>query len=145
MEPEDVARERIVDINTAAGERVYMLMLPQRPTLPAVRVQLVGGFRGQHLRGPLNRYVTRVQVDSYAAASSGADAYADVQSLASAIRGDGLGPSASGLAGWIGEMGSPGIRVMNVEIDHDGTPDFEGGELRLVRIRQDYLVHWSYV
>jgi hypothetical protein len=143
MTPEGVVLERIVAIGTAAGARVYMLKLPQKPTLPAVRVQRIGGFRGEHLRGPQNLHVTRVQVDSFAADVG--DAYATVEGLADEIRGDGLGPSASGLAGWIGEMGSPGIRVLNVVVDHDGTPDYEGNELRLARIRQDYLVHWSYV
>jgi hypothetical protein len=140
--PEGFVRDRIVDIATAAGSRVYMLKLPQKPTLPAVRVQRIGGLQDQHLRGPDGINRTRVQVDSYAAET--ADAYATVEALAADIRGDGLGASASGLWGFLGwSNASPSIQIVNVELDHDGTPDYEAGELRLLRIRQDYIVHWK--
>lgn len=142
MTPEDFVQERIVALGTSAGSRVYMLKLRQKTQLPAVRVQRIGGRQGQHLRGPENVNVTRVQVDSFVTEDS-ASPYVAVQSLADAIKGDGLGPSASGVWGFIGEVGSPAIRIHNVELDHDGTPDYEGDELRLLRIRQDYLVHWS--
>lgn len=140
MTPEGFVADRIVDINTAAGARVYQLKLPQDPTLPAVRVQRIGNVREQHLRGPQGTVVTRVQVDSFVAEASGA--YGSVTDLADAIKGDGLGDVASGLFGFKGTHGSPAILIENVEIVHDGTPDYEGEELRLLRIRQDYLVHW---
>jgi hypothetical protein len=54
-----------------------------------------------------------------------------------------LGPSASGLRGFVGwSSGSPAIYIGNVEVPADGAPDYEGGELRLVRMRHDYFVHW---
>lgn len=132
--------ERIVALNTSASSRVYPLKLPQKPTLPAVRVQRIGGVREQHLRGPQGQTITRVQVDSFVADTG--DAYAAVTDLAEEVKGDGLGDQASGLWGYKGSMGSPAIQIDNVEIVHDGTPEYEAEELRLVRIRQDYLVHW---
>lgn len=127
---------------TPAGDRVYMLKLPQKPTLPAVRVQRIGSVLDQHLRGPGGQQVSRVQVDSFV--SDVGDAYAAVTSLADAIRGDGLGPGATGLWGFLGELGgSPAIRVHNIQLDHDGTPDYLFDELRMLRVRQDYLVHWT--
>ncbi len=141
MTPEEFVVARIEDIGTSAGERVWQLKLPQDPVLPAVRVQLIVGVTEQHLRGPQGTTRTRVQVDSFAA-ESGADPYRTVRDLADAIRGDGLGTEASGLFGFKGEMGSPAIRVENVELVSDGPVDYEGDELRLLRIRQDYRVHW---
>lgn len=135
--------ERIVDLSTVAGSRVHMLKLPQRPTLPAVRVQLIGTPQGQHLRGPEGSFVSRVQVDSFEAEAVGSTAYTSVRGLADEIAGDGHGDSATGVWGFVGlSQGSPAIRIDNVELVHDGTPQYEGEELRLLRIRQDYLVHW---
>src|SRR5688572_22754983 len=99
-----------------------MLKLPQKPTLPAVRVQRIGTVRDQHLRGPDGHQVTRVQVDAYAA--DVADAYDTVEGLAAAIRGNGLGNVASGVWGWTGELGSPSFRIMNIALEHDGTPEY---------------------
>lgn len=142
MTPEEWAVDRIEAISTSAGSRVWMLKLPQRPTLPAVRVQLVVGVFEQHLRGPQGTVRTRVQVDSFAA-ESGADPYRTVRDLADAVRGDGLGPDASGLWGFKGDSGgSPSILIENVEIVNDGPVEYEGDELRLLRIRQDYRIHW---
>lgn len=141
MTPEEFVVARIEDIATPAGSRVWQLKLPQEPVLPAVRVQLVAGVHRQHLRGPDGLTFTRVQVDSFAA-ESGADPYDSVRDLADAIKGDGLGANASGLWGFTGEMGSPAIRVANVELVSDGPVDYEGEELKLLRIRQDYRVHW---
>jgi hypothetical protein len=77
----------------------------------------------------------------FAAQASG---YTVVKALAEDVKGDGLGPSASGLWGFKGEVGSPPeMRIENVELIHDGTPDYEDEELNLLRIRQDYLVHWK--
>ena len=141
MSPEEFVAERIAGLGTDAGSRVHMLKLPQRPTLPAVRVQAIGGVEDQHLRGPQGVNVTRVQVDSFAAETG--DAYYTVRAMADAIMGEGEGDSASGVWGFIGwSVGSPAIRIANVELVHDGTPTYEADELRLIRIRQDYLVHW---
>lgn len=144
MDPAALVVERIVGLSTSAGARVYALKLPQRPTLRAVRVQRIGGPREQHLRGPEYPTKTRIQVDSYSAEGFEADPYEGALILAAEIRGDGLGDSATGLWGWTGQnSGSPTtIAVSQVELLHDGTPEYEAGEFRLVRVRQDFMVHW---
>ena len=146
MSPEEAVVARLLDINaltTLVAQRIYMLILPQKPTLPAVRVQRISSLREQHLRGPSQPARARVQVDAYAVASSGADPYATASAVAAAIRGDGLGDQASGLWGWIGSVGSPDVRIHNAELVADDDPFYEAGELRAVRIRQDYLIHYS--
>lgn len=134
MTAEGFVMALIAGLGTSAVSRVYMLKLPQLPTTPAVRVQRISNPRDQHLRGPDGHQITRVQVDSYATD------YFTAETLAAAIRGDGKG---SGLWGWTGQIGSPPITVMNVELPFDGTPEEEPAEKNLVRIRQDYLVHWK--
>lgn len=147
MSPEDAVIARLGDISpltALVSTRIYNLKLPQKPTLPAVRVQKIASVRDQHLRGPGHLYKTRVQVDAYAAESSGTDPYATVSAVAAAIRGDGLGPVASGLWGWIGDAGgSPSLHIYNAELVSDDDPFYEAAELRAVRIRQDYVIHWS--
>lgn len=140
----------IADLNTSAGARVYMLKLPQKlGTWPAVRVQGISSPRPQHLRGPNYPVKTRVQVDGFAPEASGTDPFATVSDLMEEIRGDGLGPDASGLFGWIGELGGspPAFRILNVDLDA-GKPKYESGQqneldLRLVRIMDEYTIHWT--
>src|SRR5688572_28843056 len=106
MTIEEAVRERILDLNTNAGARVYMLIIPQNlRTWPAVRVQLIDAPTMQHLRGPNYPITSRIQVDYYAGVASGVDPYASVSTLAQQVRGDGLGPNATGLFGWTGEVG----------------------------------------
>ena len=146
MTPEQAVRERIVDINAVSSlvsGRVRMLRLHQHETLPAVRVQLISDPTTYHLRGGSGMYRSRVQVDSYATESSGADPYADVTALADAIHGDDAG---SGLSGWTGEAGgSPGELTIHAILRVDRDVSYESEELRQVRCRQDYMVHWSRI
>lgn len=116
-----------------------MLKLPQDATFPAVRVQWIDDVQGQHLRGP-QPPVSRVQVDAYVA--EGAEAYALVKALADDIHGDGLGDNASGVFGWRGEFGSPAIKIEDVRLAFRGPARYEGDEIRLLGIRQDYFIHW---
>ena len=39
-------------VNAFVASRVYQLKLPQQPTLPAIRVQLISEPSVYHLRGP---------------------------------------------------------------------------------------------
>lgn len=144
MTPEEAVVARLEDVGAVTAlvdDRIYMLKLPQHPTLPAVRVQKISGMRDQHLRGPSYTAKSRVQVDAYVTETNGVDPYAAVSAVAEAIRGDGIG---SGLWGWTGEIGSPALVVHNVELVGDDDPFYEAGELRAWRIRQDYMIHWSH-
>lgn len=147
MTPAEAVADRIVAINTDASDRVYMLKLPQGlDRWPAVRVQATPRPREQHLRGPQYPVMSRVQVDHYAPERPGVDAMAQVLDLAAQVRGDGLGPVASGVFGWKGDSGgSPAITIHNVELISEGDPFYEADELRLVRIKDEYLVHWTHM
>jgi hypothetical protein len=138
--PEQAVLERVLDIAAVAaliGTRGYLLKLPQGPTLPAVRVQLIDEAGNMHLRGAGGPYRSRVQVDAFAHEASGGDPYAGVTAVAEAIHGDGSG---TGLAGWKG--GSAALTITGaVRIDRMVT--YEPDELRLVRVRQDYMVWWT--
>lgn len=140
MSPEEAVAERLLDIGAVTvivGARVYMDKLPQGGTYPAVIVQLVHEPSEYHLRGGL-RDRARVQVDAYVQEANGVDAYAQVMDLADAINGDDAG---SGLSGWRGEVGSPALTVTGIRriirVRH-----YEAEELRLLRQRQDFWVHF---
>jgi hypothetical protein len=138
--PEEAVAARLLDITgvtDVVGSRVYVDTLPQAATFPAVLVQLVHEPTEYHLRGGL-RDRARVQVDAYAAESDGVDAYTQVMTLADAIHGDDAG---SGLSGWVGSVGSPGLAISGV-LRIDRARGFEPDELRLLRQRQDYWVYF---
>jgi hypothetical protein len=122
-----------------ASTRVYLDKFPQSPTYPAVRVQLVDDADEQHLRGPLGIKRARVQIDHCAHESSGSDPYAEAETLAAATKGDGLGTSASGIAGFKGTIGSPAFAIEDCK-PVLRTRDYDPAELRVVTIRQDYDV-----
>jgi hypothetical protein len=140
--PEQAVLERVLDIADVAalvGARGYLLKLPQGPTLPAVRVQLIDEVGDPHLRGSGGPKRSRVQVDAFAPEASGSDPYAVASAVADAIAGPGDG---TGLDGWIGSSGgSPAVTVTGAFLI-DRAVSYEPGELRLVRVRQDYLVRW---
>lgn len=146
MTPEQAVRERILDISSVSSlvsGRVRLLRLQQHETLPAVRVQLISEPTSYHARGGSGMYRSRIQVDSYAKESSGADPYAAVTELSDAIHGDDAG---GGLSGWTGVAGgSPGELTIHAIMRVDRDVSYESEELRQVRCRQDYMVHWSRV
>lgn len=138
--------QSLAAVTAIAGTRVHMMKLPQRPTLPAVRVQQVGEIVPYHLRGVGAFLRTRIQVDAYADEASGGDAYETASNLAQAIDGDGLGDSATGLSGFTGDVGGSPPELFIAGMFRDTRrPMYEPGELRLVRIQQDYFVHWREI
>lgn len=140
MSPEGGVLQRMKDVVPASASRMFMLKLPQAPTLPGAVVQLIDDVKEYHLRGGSKAGRARVQVDVYAPESSGADPYADAADLADAINGDEAGSGLSGFAGLVG--GSPdGVFFTGIfRVDRQAT--YEADELRVVRIRQDYYAHY---
>jgi len=139
--PEEAVLARVSQIaavTALVGTRIYMLVLPQQPTLPAIRVQMIDDVSDYHHRGGNRRGPARVQVDCWAAASSGVDPYAAALAVAAAINGDDAG---SGLSGWRGSIGSPAVTVQGI-FRVDRAVDWESEERREVRVRQDYQVHY---
>lgn len=141
MSPEEavIARlSQIAAVTVLVGDRIYMLVVQQHTDQPSIRVQLVDDVSDYHHRGGNRSGPARVQVDCWAAASSGADAYAAALALAAAVNGDDAG---SGLSGWRGTLGSPAFTVQGI-FRVDRSVDFESEERREVRVRQDYQVHY---
>ena len=138
MSPEIAVIERIKDLSTVADDRVYMLRLPQHSTLPAVVVQLIDDPEEYHLRGGSTFGRARVQIDSYAEETSGGDPYSTASALADQINGDDAG---SGLSGFQGSIGSPPFTVTGA-FRQDRRAEYEPDELRLVRLRMDFFVHY---
>ena len=131
MTPSAALKTRLVGLSavtTLVGQRVYVDLLPQKPTLPAIRVQRISELEDAHLRGARAIRRARVQVDAIAASLETATAVSD------AAHGDGAG---SGLAGFEGEIS--GQRVMAV-LPSDTRSDYEGDELRQWRVSRDYIV-----
>lgn len=118
-------------VTTLVSTRVYMLKLPARPTLPAVRVQVISDPERKHLRGPHGGSEARIQIDAYVAETD-ADPYGKAASLAIAVN------DALVYEGFT--VGS--VRVQCAErIDRRAMR--EADELNLVRILQDFRV-WSH-
>lgn len=147
MTIEAAIAERLLDISALTaliGDRVYQMKLRQGAIYPAVRIQQISAQDEVHLRGPVGLERARIQVDAFM--NEVGSWYATCAAVADAIHGDGLGPSASGLHGWSGDIGGSPASIRVVLIERiDRRPDYEAGELRIVRIRQDYRVHWQRV
>lgn len=122
--------ELVAAVIALVSTRIYQGILPQSPTLPAIRVQRIGEDEFTHLRGASVRR-TRVQVDSVGASLPSALA------VDAAVRGNGSGSS---LVGWTGAVG--GVRVLAVQ--HRAVRElYDGDELRQHRVSRDVFVWWS--
>lgn len=127
-------------VQAMVGSRVYLVKLPQSPVYPSVRVFRVDVIEGQHLRGPDGNARARVQIDAYTQQRSGVDPNQQVLNLAAAIHGDGLGPNASGVSGWIGGIGSPPFEILNCRPAGQFGPRFDAEELNTLTLSLDYFV-----
>lgn len=143
MTPEGAIWTRIASLSAVTaivGARVYLDKTPQDPTYPLVLVYAAGDHRGQQLRGPDGGGEARVSVEARAHEDSGVDTYT-VMALFDAIEGDGAGPQATGVFGWVGSVGSdPTIAIQNCA--HRGTRDrfYDPAAQRVLRMTQDYWI-----
>jgi hypothetical protein len=134
---EEAVCERLLStagVTALVGTRVYQLKLPQRPTLPAIRVQLINSTEPYHLRGGSAWHQVLIQTDAVAEESAG-DPYATAVAIADAIH--------LSLSGQRFDLGSPVTLEITGMFRQSRVPMYESAELRQVRIMQDYLV-WSH-
>lgn len=126
-----IARLKATSAVTAlVSTRIYLLKLPQRPTLPAIRVQLISDPQNKHLRGPDRATRARIQVDAYQAETA-VDPYGSVEDISEAVN------DALVFAGFT----VAGVQVQSAErVDRRAMR--EADELNLVRMLQDFQV-WS--
>lgn len=124
----------VTPLTTLVSTRIYTVILPQNPTLPAVRVQRISQVEPMHLRGPVNLYRARVQVDAVATTKAGADA------VDAAVQGDGLGDVATGLKGWMGTISGFVVRaVLPIDV-RDG---YDADELKQFKVMRDFWVFFE--
>lgn len=120
-----------------AGTRGYQLKLPQEPTLPAFRVQLISDPRSYHMRGPNKLCRARIQIDAYGEESARPDPYATTNSLALAIE--------AVLSGKVFIAGSPIECKVTGAKQEDRRVGYESEELRQIRVSLDYTVWYRVV
>lgn len=122
-------------VTNLVGQRIYQLILPQNPTLPAIRLQVISEPVIYHLRGAVNLMRTRVQIDAYGSttltAGSTTDPYAVVNNVADAV--DAV------LAG--GRFTIDTVKV-TAAFRVTRRAFYEAEELRVIRVSQDFDV-WS--
>lgn len=121
-------------VTALVASRIYAQTLPQSPTLPAVRLQVISEDEALHLRGTNGLLRTRVQVDSIAEVTSGSDVRADATAVDAAVHGDGAN---SGLCAYTGVSG--GIHIESV-LPADRREGYDAEELRQYVVSRDYYV-----
>lgn len=113
------------------GTRIYPVMLPQKPTLPALTYQTISTVPDYVLAGPSGLVAKRVQINCWATREWAAPGYTDAQNIATAVRN-----ALDGYSGiWPG-----GVEIVRAKRDnqHD---DFEP-EGMYDRTILDFIVHY---
>jgi hypothetical protein len=114
-------------VTALVGQRIYALILPQKPQggagwVPAVTYQRIAAIRENALDGATGLVGVRFQVDSWALT------YAEVKDLAAAVRG--------ALNGFAGAVGGENVQGSFLLADTDR---YES-EVELFRVSQDFRV-----
>lgn len=103
--------------------RIYPLVLPQKPALPAVTYQRIDGPRMSGMTAEHGIATPRVQVDSYAAT------YASAKAVAKQVR--------LALQRWAGVEAA--VTVLDSFLD--GDRDLYDDEVEAYRVSADYIIH----
>ncbi len=127
----DIAVAAIVDT------RVYQLVLPQHPRLPAVRVQNISRIQTGHLRGGSESCWGRVQVDAIANEydAQNPDGLGTVHELAVAIR------RALAFKAFVANA-SPAFEITLIQPVNEGPDLLIEAELHQVKTPLDFEVYW---
>lgn len=126
--------ETVAAVTALVGMRIYQVKLPPKPTLPAIRVQLVGNEEFMHLRGAVKVMRARVQVDSISAEGVAPDPVGQAASVDDAVNGPGDG---TGLLGWRGVAGGVKVTAMLPGGLREG---YDAQELRQFKKMRDFVV-----
>lgn len=114
------------------GNRIYPLRLPQGPTYPAVRYQVIGAPRTHVMGGSTGEVHARVQVDCYADTYEGAKELADQVRLA---------------LNWLMDTTVGGVAVevimLEDERDLDEPTTILPGEKGIYRVMFDFIAHYA--
>lgn len=110
-------------VSALIASRVYPVLLPDDPTLPAATYQRASTVREYTTTGAVSLSRIRLQVDSWGRT------YADVKALDSAIR--------NCLEGFTGTL-ADGTYVDTIQID--SSQDLFDGSARYFRVSTDFLI-----
>lgn len=145
MSPEEAVVQRILalpPVTAIVGTRVWLVMVPQSPVFPCVRVQQISEIdEGLHQRGAGGVGWARVQVDAIAHITTGGNGYLTARQLTEAIHGDGRGPAATGLLGWRGVIAP--LTITGISSILDGVAEITPDAVQQIRIRRDYRVDFA--
>lgn len=109
-------------IGAICGDRIYPLVLPQKPELPAITYQTISAVRSYHMQGEDGLPAYRVQIDAWASTMADADALGvQVRDCLSGFKGDADGTEMRG-------------------IFFDTERSFYESEPKLYRVSQDFIV-----
>jgi len=119
------------------GSRVYQLILPQKPTLPCVRVQHISRIQDGHLRGGSETCWGRIQVDAIANEydSVHPDGLGTVNLLTAAIR------DALAFKSFVAQE-SPRFDICLIKPINEGPDLIAEDELHQVKTPMDFEVYW---
>lgn len=133
-----IARMKQVPAVTAlVGQRVHNVALPQSPTLPAIRVQLIGDPEMSHLRGGVALFRSRVQVDIVVRFAGSYETQA--RTIDAAVMGNRAGSSVAYWKGRIAEMDVLGILPPESNSGARGIVDAE--DVSQYKVTRDFIVH----
>lgn len=120
----------VAGVTALVGTRIYPSRLPQGPTYPAIRYQVIDAPRTHLMTRDPGEVHARVQVDSYS------KTYAQAQAVAAQVR--------LALSRWEGTAG--GVTVEHVFLDDERDLDepqpLHDGETGIYRVMQDYIAHY---
>ena len=123
----------LTSVTDLVNQRIFTVILPQGVTLPAIRVSRIGQDEPMHLRGPINAFRARVQVDSVGRTK------AEVDAVDAGVQGDGLGSDATGLKGFKGTIGSPPMTIHAI-LPADVRDLYDPEELRQYKVSREFFV-----
>lgn len=125
----------LLAVTTLVASRIYALKLPQAPTYPAVRFQLVAQMDRvrSHDRGDEGLVTMRIQVDSMAVEASGSDPFEKAKAVAATLQE---------LSGFRGVIGSPALLHITKAWLINVTDTYVPEEFRIVRRMQEYAVSY---
>lgn len=109
-------------VSAIVGTRIYPVVLPQKPTLPAITMQRIPGSRVRSTRGPSGLAQSRYQVDCWAATQTAAEELAGVVRAAT-----------DGYRGTVSEVRIGGISV-------SGDRDFYEPDAKYNRVSFDLII-----
>jgi len=145
MMPEEAVVQRLLAIpavTAIVGTRVWLVMIPQSPVMPCVRVQQVSQIdEGLHTRGSGGVGWARVQVDAIANLTTGGNGYTTIRTLTETLHGNGRGPTATGLLGWKGVIGP--LTITGIFSILDAVAEITPDAVQQIRFRRDYQVWFS--